>query len=360
MAEVAITGLVKRFDGFAAVNDLSLTVEEGKLMALVGPSGCGKSTTLRLLAGFLKPDGGEIRVDGQLLSSPTKVVPPDRRNMSMIFQSYAVWPHKTVFENIAFGLAIRKRPNHEIAARVRQMADFTKMTPLLDRYPGELSGGQQQRVALARALVVRPTILLLDEPLSNLDASLREELRYEIRRYHLELGITTVYVTHDQSEAMVTADRIAVLSHGRLEQIGTPEDIYERPASLFVADFVGRSSALRGRVVTNGQVEVCGIKMHVNAAQSGELRVGQEVAISIPPHAVRLDQYEGRERGDEENTLAATVTSQFYVGSAREYELSIAGNSVSLRALAPPWQKLKQGDRVKISVSRQYCWVIPT
>ncbi|MGQ0445703.1 MAG: ABC transporter ATP-binding protein, partial [Beijerinckiaceae bacterium] len=242
MADVTISRLTKHFGGQPAVDDLSLRVAEGELLALVGPSGCGKSTTLRLLAGFLKPNGGEIRVGGELFSSRTKVVSPDHRKMSMIFQSYAVWPHKTVFENIAFGLSVRNRPQNEISARVRQMADFVKMGPFLDRYPGELSGGQQQRVALARALVVEPTILLLDEPLSNLDAGLREELRYEIRRFHLQLGITTVYVTHDQSEAMVTADRIAVLDHGRLEQIGAPEEIYERPASLFVADFVGRSN----------------------------------------------------------------------------------------------------------------------
>src|SRR6202022_3941793 len=204
------------------VESIDLEIKEGEVMALLGPSGCGKTTTLQLLAGFLKPDSGEIRVGDRLLSSPRSVVAPERRNMSLIFQSYAVWPHKTVAQNVAYGLEIRKTSKDEIAKRVQGVLDRVKLGHLAHRYPAELSGGQQQRVALARALVVEPQVLLLDEPLSNLDANLREEMRFEIRRLHDETGITMVYVTHDQTEAMVVADRIAVMNLGRVEQVGQP------------------------------------------------------------------------------------------------------------------------------------------
>src|SRR4030088_2323105 len=217
MSGIKITQLRKVYGESVALHDIALEAKNGEVMALLGPSGCGKTTTLQLLAGFLKPDSGEIRVGDRLLSSARSVVPPERRNMSLIFQSYAVWPHKTVAQNVAYGLEVRKTPKDEIAKRVQGVLDRVKLGHLAHRYPAELSGGQQQRVALARALVVEPQVLLLDEPLSNLDANLREEMRFEIRRLHDETGITMVYVTHDQAEAMVTADRIAVMNLGRVE-----------------------------------------------------------------------------------------------------------------------------------------------
>ena len=223
MAAVELQGLTKRYGAHAAVDRVELTIEHGKLVCLLGPSGCGKTTTLRLIAGFIAPDHGTVVVGGKRLSTAGWALPPERRNMSMIFQSYALWPHMTVAENVGYGLKVRKLPGAAVAAQVSAMLAVIQLEHLADRYPGELSGGQQQRVALARALVVKPETLLLDEPLSNLDANLREEMRFEVRRLHDEYKYTTVYVTHDQIEAMTTADVIVVMNHGRIEQCGTPE-----------------------------------------------------------------------------------------------------------------------------------------
>src|SRR5216110_111451 len=243
MPGVTIKGLTKRYGDVAAVEGLDLRVEPGELVALLGPSGCGKTTTLRLVAGFLQPEAGEIWVGDRCLSTPTSVVPPERRRMAMIFQSYALWPHMTVAQNVAYGL--RFKPDLSKAdrgARAEEMLRVVRLAGYAGRYPGELSGGQQQRVAVARALVVEPEILLLDEPLSNLDANLREEMRFEIRRLHDTFQFTTIYVTHDQSEAMVTSDRIAVMNNGHIEQIDTPYVIYNCPLTRFVAGFIGRTN----------------------------------------------------------------------------------------------------------------------
>src|SRR5438093_4599043 len=225
MPGVTIKELSKRYGDVGAVDGLSLEVKPGELLALLGRSGCGKTTTLRLVAGFLKPEAGEIRVGDRCLSSPATVVPPERRRMAMIFQSYALWPHMTVARNVAYGLRFNGVARAERDRRVRDMLRVVQLEGYGSRYPGELSGGQQQRVAVARALVVEPEILLLDEPLSNLDANLREEMRFEIRRLHETFAITTLYVTHDQAEAMVTSDRIVVLNKGRMVQVGTPSEI---------------------------------------------------------------------------------------------------------------------------------------
>src|SRR6201989_2061694 len=219
LASVELRGLTKRFGSLAVVDNVSLRIDHGQLVCLLGPSGCGKTTALRLIAGFLEPSDGEIHVGDRLVSSSARTLPPEQRKMSMIFQSYALWPHMTVAENIVYGLRLRKMDRDTIAKKLQAILETTKLEILAQRYPGELSGGQQQRVALARALVVEPETLLLDEPLSHLDASLREQMRFEIRRIHDETGITMVYVTHDQAEAMVIADRIAVVNMGRVEQI---------------------------------------------------------------------------------------------------------------------------------------------
>jgi len=237
VASVELRDLTKRYGPVAVVDDISLTIEHGHLVCLLGPSGCGKTTTLRLIAGFIEPSAGEIRVGERLVSSPANTLPPERRNMSMIFQSYALWPHMTVEENIVYGLKLRKLDRATIGKKLDAILATTKLAPLAQRYPGELSGGQQQRVALARALIVEPETLLLDEPLSNLDANLREEMRFEVRRLHDAYRYTTVYVTHDQSEAMTTADLICVMNAGKIEQSGSPEDIYDRPRFRIVFNF---------------------------------------------------------------------------------------------------------------------------
>ena len=228
------------------VDNVSLRIDHGQLVCLLGPSGCGKTTTLRLIAGFLEPSEGEINVGDRMVSSSARTLPPEQRKMSMIFQSYALWPHMTVAENIVYGLRLRKLDRDIIAQKLNVILETTRLEVLAQRYPGELSGGQQQRVALARALIVEPETLLLDEPLSNLDANLREEMRFEIRRLHDQYRYTTVYVTHDQSEAMTTADLIAVMNAGKIDQLGTPEDIYDRPQSEFVARFIGASNVIHG------------------------------------------------------------------------------------------------------------------
>src|SRR4030095_8369614 len=250
MPGITLRGLVKRYGDFAALEDLSLEVRAGELVSLLGPSGCGKTTTLRLVAGFLKPEAGEIRVGDRLLSSPAAVVPPERRRMAMIFQSYALWPHMTVAQNVGYGLRFKGGVSRaDRGRRVTAMLKVVRLDGLEHRYPGELSGGQQQRVAVARALVVEPEVLLLDEPLSNLDANLREEMRFEIRRLHEAFGITTLYVTHDQAEAMVISDRIAVLERGRVAQIGTADELFHRPRTRFVAEFIGKTNVLDGKAV---------------------------------------------------------------------------------------------------------------
>src|SRR2546430_6789840 len=285
VASVELRGLTKRYGGVAVVDDVSLTIEHGRLVCLLGPSGCGKTTTLRLIAGFIEPSAGEIRVGNRLISSPARTMPPERRNMSMIFQSYALWPHMTVAENVAYGLKLRKLDRANIHRKLAAILDTTHLRPLADRYPGELSGGQQQRVALALALIVEPQTLLLDEPLSNLDANLREEMRFEVRRLHDEYRYTTVYVTHDQSEAMTTADRIAVMNAGRIEQAGSPEEIYDRPRSEFVARFIGSSNIVKGRALDADHIDVAGVAL---ACTGDPLHAGSPTAISIRQHEITL------------------------------------------------------------------------
>src|SRR5438045_6968071 len=241
VASVELRGLTKRFGSLSVVDQVCRRIDHGQLVCLLGPSGCGKTTTLRLLAGFLEPSDGELQVGERLVSSKARTLPPQQRNMSRFFQSYARWPHMTVTENIVYGLRLRKMDRDTIAKKLAAILSTTKLEALAQRYPGELSGGQQQRVALARALIVEPETLLLDEPLSNLDANLREEMRFEIRRLHDEYRYTTVYVTHDQSEAMTTADLIAVMNAGKIDQLGTPPDIHDRPRSDLVARFIGHT-----------------------------------------------------------------------------------------------------------------------
>ena len=250
MQDVRINGLVKRFGNVTAVDEISFYVPPGKLVTLLGPSGCGKTTTLNIIAGFENPDEGEVFVGDRLISSSSKgiILPPHKRNLGMVFQSYGLWPHFSVSENVSFGLKIRRVPRRDLGAKVQEALRLVRLEGLEDRYPSQLSGGQQQRVAFARSLVYEPVVLLLDEPLSNLDAALREEVRLELKELQQQAGITTLFVTHDQIEAMVMSDMIVVLNEGRIEQIGSPRDIYERPANQFIAGFIGISNFLKGEI----------------------------------------------------------------------------------------------------------------
>jgi iron(III) transport system ATP-binding protein len=363
MAAVRLEALTKRYgEDVAAVRDLSLEIGHGELVSLLGPSGCGKTTTLRLIAGFLAPDSGEIWLGDRRLSSPGQAVPPERRGMSMLFQSYAVWPHKTVAENVIYGLKFHAIPRAEWSRRLGEALALVRLEGFADRYPGELSGGQQQRVALARALIVEPAILLLDEPLSNLDAHLREEMRFEIRRVHEALQITTVYVTHDQAEAMVTSDRIAVMSAGRVEQVGTPAEIYERPATAFVAGFIGRTNLLRGRVVDEGRV-LCEGGVDLHTGMGPEHPAGSTVSVSIRPHMVGLAPAgvpgtAGTPDGARLNVFSGTVTRASYFGDTMDYLVAVDGMAVTLRVTGPPAPRFAVGQSVVVRIEPERCILV--
>jgi iron(III) transport system ATP-binding protein len=349
VASVELRGLTKRYGELAVVDDISLTVEHGRLVCLLGPSGCGKTTTLRLIAGFVEPSAGEIRVGDQLVSSPARTVPPERRNMSMIFQSYALWPHMTVAQNVSYGLELRKVDRATIKKKLETILDTTHLLELADRYPGELSGGQQQRVALARALVVEPETLLLDEPLSNLDANLREEMRFEVRRLHDEYRYTTVYVTHDQSEAMTTADLIAVMNLGKVEQLGSPEDIYDRPRSEFVARFIGAANILKGKALDRDHVMVAGVPLRCVGAP---LTPGSDTAISIRQHEVMLTTV--APPGTSDNMLPGTVTRNVFLGNSRDYMVELA-DGTPVRAVSAPHASIPQGAKVWLHLPDERC-----
>ncbi|HMF49101.1 MAG TPA: ABC transporter ATP-binding protein [Candidatus Saccharimonadales bacterium] len=355
MALVSLRGLSKKFTDTAAVDDLHLEIGDGEFVSLLGPSGCGKTTTLRLLAGFLQPDAGEIRVDGKVVSSASLLVPPERRNMSMIFQSYAVWPHMTVAQNVAYGLKFKKLSKQDIDAKVTKVLGVVHLAELKDRYSAELSGGQQQRVALARALVVEPQILLMDEPLSNLDANLREEMRFEIRRLHEEFGITTIYVTHDQAEAMATSDRIAVLDHGRMVQVGTPSDIFDRPVTRFVAEFVGKANILAGNFEGDGRLQLDGgLTLRVGRGQAPASGKG---LICLRPHNIRLADDEAAARPLAErgyNLFAGVVRRSIYFGDAVDYTIELSSHA-TLRVIASPAQRFLNGQSVVAAVHPDQC-----
>jgi len=352
VASVELRNLTKRYDKSPVVDDVSLRIEHGLLVCLLGPSGCGKTTTLRLIAGFVEPTAGEIVVGDRVLSSARRTLPPEARKMSMIFQSYALWPHMTVADNVAYGLTLRKLPREETAKKVSGILATTKLADLAARYPGELSGGQQQRVALARALIVEPETLLLDEPLSNLDANLREEMRFEVRRLHDQYRYTTVYVTHDQSEAMTTADLIAVMNAGKIEQVGPPQDIYARPRSEFVARFIGSSNVLKGKALDAGHITVAGIAVSCTGAG---LAPGRDAAISIRQHEIHIDR--AAPAGDRHNVLPAVVARNVFLGHSRDYMIEI-GDGTQLRAVTSPEENIVPGSKVWLRLPAQRCRVL--
>lgn len=351
MAVVELESLTKYFGGAAALDSLTLAIPHGSLVCLLGPSGCGKTTTLRLVAGFLDPDNGVIRVGGRTISEPGRTVPPERRGMSIIFQSYALWPHMTIFENVAYGLKLRRLDRAERARRIAAILDVTRLSEFAARYPHELSGGQQQRAALARALVVEPETLLLDEPLSNLDANLREEMRFEIRRLHDTYKYTTIYVTHDQGEAMTTADVIVVMNRGRVEQVGPPEDIYQRPRSEFVASFIGGTNIFRGRHIGGGIVDCGSVVLRCGA---GEPAATGETAVSVRLHDVELAPDGGTGAERQPNEAVGKVVRQSYLGPYRDYLVGL-GDGKEVRVTAPLGISIPVGGSVRLRFPPEQC-----
>ena len=349
MGTVRATGLVKTFGTVIAVDDLSFEARAGEFLTLLGPSGCGKTTTLRLVAGLERPDRGEILVGDRPISSTTSglFVPPERRGMGMVFQSYAIWPHMTVFENVAFPLRELRVPRAEIRERVMAMLATVGLGDLHARPAPMLSGGQQQRVALARALVSNPQVLLLDEPLSNLDARLREEMRFELREMQAKLGITSIFVTHDQAEAMTLSDRIVVMNAGRIEQEGSPEEVYQRPSTRFVMDFLGRANHLPARIAKGEDgslvVEVDGSGCSVPLAGDGSWSVGQEVLLAFRPEAVEARPAE------RDGAWVGVVRASVYVSGHVEYVVEMG--QFTVRATGPEDARLPHAARAKLCVS---------
>jgi len=340
-----------------AAHEVSFEVPQGKLFTLLGPSGCGKTTTLRSIAGLERPRSGEIVVGEQLIYSSTKdvFVPPNRRGLGMVFQSYAIWPHMTVFNNAAFPLQVggKKLSRKDIQDRVMRVLKVVALDEMAEREATKLSGGQQQRLALARALVMEPPLLLLDEPLSNLDAKLRERMRFELKRLQRELGITTVYVTHDQSEALALSHAIAVMNGGRIEQLGSPRAVYERPCNPFVADFVGTTNFVKGTVsgadAAAGFYRIASEVGNLKARGVDSLKGGEEVVLSIRPEDIELSE----RRQDGENTYEATVDQKVFLGEFVDFQVRIGGRSVQSRA--HPSLRTRVGEGLYVRIDPEKC-----
>ena len=350
--KISLRGVVKRFGGVTAVDRATLDIADGELFTLLGPSGCGKTTLLRLIAGFAAPDGGEIWFGDRRVDA----LAPYERNIGMVFQNYALWPHMTVRGNVTYGLGLRRLPASEIDARFAAGLAKVNLTGLEDRYPGQLSGGQQQRVALARALVLNPDLLLLDEPLSNLDAKIRVQVRGEIRKLQKDLGITTVYVTHDQEEALSLSDRVAVMRDGRVLQIATPRELYERPATRFVADFVGTNNFIAG---------VCresdGVRTVVDTAigpVTGRacpgLAPGARCVLAVRPENVSLGA-----AGD--NAFTGRIVLASYLGNALRYDVEIGDGLVLKLDVRDPWhhEALPPGQKVDVAFPASVALTLP-
>jgi len=349
MAYLELLKVGKTFGATDAVEEFNLEVERGELVSFLGPSGCGKTTTLRMVAGFEIPTSGSVRLNGQDITHN----PPNQRNVGMVFQAYALFPNMTVADNVGFGLKIAKKAKPEIEVRVREMLDLIQMPQLGDRYPYQLSGGQQQRVALARALAIEPQVLLLDEPLSALDAKIRVELRTEIRRIQQRLGITTIYVTHDQEEALSISDRVVVMNAGRMEQVGAPYEIYNYPATPFVASFVGTLNQLQCTVVD----AAAGLLAHNGQRlKTGSLieKADGPLTVMLRPEQIHLGVI------DDENQLKGKVDHVAFLGSIIRILVRIGEAIITLDVLNERGHTLPRvGDEVTVSFPAHACWVLP-
>ncbi len=337
---VTITNLTKRFNDHVAVNDISLTIPQGQLFFLLGPSGCGKTTLLRSVAGFAKPEEGTIHFGDKDITN----VAPHKRNCGFVFQNYALWPHMTVFDNVAYGLNVRKMTKADVQEKVQLALKMVRLETLCDRKPTQLSGGQQQRVALARALVITPDVLLLDEPLSNLDAKLRLEMRDEIRRIHSETGITTIYVTHEQKEALSLAQQVAIMNLGKIEQLGAPKDLYFNPANEFVANFIGETNMLKGSLEDSKHVCLPFGTLEVPIF-SGPTE--QDVKVSVRPESVRI--HSSKKEG--KNIFSATVENAIYLGEHEQVCLNLSdGTSLKVLAYDPGGNTHHEGESVWLEI----------
>ena len=355
MISVSAEQVGKRFGQVTVLEAIDLRIEAGELFFLLGPSGCGKTTLLRCIAGFYVPDSGRILFGKDEVTR----LEPHRRNTGMVFQSYALWPHMTVADNVAFGLRQRKTSRAEITSRVGDALSMVKMEAFASRRPNQLSGGQQQRVALARALVIRPRCLLLDEPLSNLDAKLRQEMRAEIRRICKESSLTTIYVTHDQKEALSVADRIALLRNGNIEQVGTPEEIYRRPTSKFVADFVGETNFIAGELIRAqggmGLVKTdFGEWSGVLTENGRTLRDGSSVTISLRPEAIQLDALAA-----EENCISGVIGGATYYGELAQYQFECKGGNLKVFELNPRFARAPAGTTLNAWANPEDVVILP-
>jgi iron(III) transport system ATP-binding protein len=359
MAFIEIQNLFKRFKDVVAINRIQLEINKGEMLTLLGPSGCGKTTTLRCIAGLEKPEEGDIIIDGQPMLSQG-FVPPAKRGIGMVFQNYAVWPHMKVFSNIVYGLKLQKIPKPKIRVQAQQVLELVGLAGLEDRYPAQLSGGQQQRVALARALVTNPKVLLLDEPLSNLDAKLREELRFEIKNLVRRMDITAVYVTHDQAEAMVISDRIAVMDAGNVVQIGNPQDIYKRPANRFVADFIGTMNFMPGEVVevlddrnTVAVKTEFSEKMVCMTSDGAVATPGTKVYASIRPEDVEV--FTERPQAAE-NVYKGKIVHKAYLGNFLFFFISV--NNTMIRVQVAYHLPQEEGQEIYLFLDPKKCMIL--
>ena len=356
---IQLKNIVKRFGTLEAVSHVSLEIRDGELFTLLGPSGCGKTTILRLIGGFHRPDEGEVFFGEKAVSG----IPPYERNIGMVFQNYALWPHMTIFNNIAYGLKLKKFSRDEISSKVLHALTLVNLSGLEKRYPGQLSGGQQQRVALARALVLNPDVLLLDEPLSNLDAKIRLQVRAEIRKLQKGLGITTIYVTHDQEEALTLSDRIAVVDHGKLQQIGSPRDLYAKPENPFVADFIGINNLIPGEVREIQERERT-MKVQTDIGPlvctlERPFKPGDPCMVSVRPETAAIGQ---TERGQGEvNILPGKVSFASYIGNTIRYDVEIQNGKIFKVDIQNPWyhQVLPLGEKVFVTFPQKITLGIP-
>ncbi|MBP1154726.1 MULTISPECIES: ABC transporter ATP-binding protein [unclassified Paenibacillus] len=358
--ELELIGIQKKFGSNVVVENFNLKVEQGECVSFLGPSGCGKTTTLNMIAGFLEPDQGELIIKGKKVNG----VPSNKRELGMVFQTYSLFPHMNVFENVAYGLKLRKTPKSEIQDRVQKILELVKLPHVSDRYPKQLSGGQRQRIAIARALVTEPSLLLLDEPLSNLDAKLREELREELKRLQQEIGVTTVFVTHDQEEAMYLSNRIVVLDHGKVEQIGSPWDIYNLPASEFVHTFIGKSNRFVGTVVSASETE--GIVLRTNdglqlrAAFKGQtFKSGEAVSIYVRPEKITFTSTTGAQANDR-NEAQGRIGQLSFLGSYAESEVQLGSTVINVRMPSDSQDRIwTAGETVNLQWKPEDVFVFP-